>query len=320
MRDHIGNDVWSVRMGAFRVLIFLLPVAFAGPSIAGPAGEAGLLEEANRRWRDARCRTRQEITLKKKADGDGWTRSEWLWYGGKRGGNERVLVTITNAAAIHARYPGGTLPPGVELVGVGWATEKPDGKGDLYLELEHPGVGARVRVYYYADWVGRVSVSRLGEFERWARLELLDVVSTPEESLDEAAPGAPPSGIAAAPPSVASSAPGPAEVRVLAASVEPARAPPGTEIALRIVYSVAGPPPGAEAAVVEQRVVRRGGSVLTTLRAEARRAAGVHESTQKLRLPPDLGPGVYEVEARVALEGREATGEAVFQVTGPGER
>lgn len=298
----------------------LLAVALATPSAASPPGEAVALSEANRRWRGARCRTRQEITVKKKADGDGWSRSEWLWYGGKKGGNERVLVLFTSSAAIHARYPGGTLPPGVDLVGVGWATEKPNGGGDLFLELEHPGVGARARVYYYADWVGRVPLSRLGEFERWARLELVDIVATPEESLDEVAPPAPLAGTAAAPPSVAPAASGPSEVRVLAASVEPARAPPGAEVALRIVYSVAGPSPGAEVAVVEQRVVKRGGSVVTTLRAEARRAAGIHESTQKLRLPPDVAPGVYEVEARVAVGGREAAAAAVFQVTGPGER
>jgi len=301
-----------------RASAMALAAAFVAPSPSALAAEAGGLEDANRRWRGARCRTKQEITVRKKADSDGWSRSEWLWYGPKKGGNERVLVLLTKSAAIHARYPGGTLPPGVELVGVGWATEKPDGKGDLYLELEHPGVGARARIYYYADWVGRVPLSRLGEFERWARLDLLDIVATPEESLDEVAPS--PSEIATAPPSVAPSAPAPPEVRVLAASVEPARAPPGAEVALRIVYSVAGPPPGAEAAVVEQRVVKRGGSVLTTLRAEARRAAGIHESTQKLRLPPDLAAGVYEVEARVAFGGREAAAAAVFQVTGPGER
>ncbi len=297
-----------------------LAAALAASSMASPPGETQALAEANRRWGGARCRTRQEITVRKKEDGDGWTRSEWLWYGGKRGGNERVLVLFTNAAALHARYPGGTIPPGVDLVGVGWATEKPDGKGDLYLELQHPDLGARARIYYYADWVGRVPVSRLGEFERWARLELLDIVQTPEESLDEVALAAPPVAPATVPPSVAPSAPGPAEVRVLAASVEPARAPPGTEIVVRIVYSVAGPPPGTETAVVEQRVVKRGGSVLTTLRAEARRAAGVHESNQKLRLPADVAPGVYEVEAHVAVEGRAAAAAAVFQVTGPGER
>lgn len=306
--------------GTLRVEWLLLAAALAAPLSAAPPGEAGALEEANRRWRGARCRTRQEITVRRKADGDGWSKSEWLWYGGKRGGNERVLVTFTNAAAIHARYPGGTLPPGVDLVGVGWATEKPDGKGDLFLELRHPDLGAHARVYYYADWVGRVSALRLGEFERWARLELLDIVETPEESLDEVAPAAPPTGTSASSTAAAPAVPGPVEVRVLAASVEPARAPPGAEVALRIVYSVAGPPPGAEAAVVEQRVVRRGGSVLTTLRAEARRAAGIHESTQKLRLPPDVAPGVFEVEARVAVGGREAVAAAVFQVTGPGER
>lgn len=309
----------------FRASSLAIGAAFAASSMASPPAETQALAEANRRWSGARCRTRQEINVKKKADGDGWSRSEWLWYGGKKGGNERVLVTFTNAAAIHARYPGGTIPPGVDLVGVGWATEKPDGNGNLYLELEHPGVGARARVYYYADWVGRVPLSRLAEFERWARLELFEILSTPEESLDEVAapppvalPPATRSGASQGPP--VAQVPGTLELRVLAASVEPARAPPGTEIALRIVYSVAGPPPGAETAVVEQRVVKRGGSVLTTLRAEARRAAGVHESTQKLRLPADVAPGVYEVEAHVAAGGRAATAAAVFQVTGPGER
>jgi len=41
---------------------------------------------------------------------------------------------------------------------------------------------------------------------------------------------------------------------------------------------------------------------------------------RKLRLPADLSPGVYEVEARVASGGKEATGSAVFQVTAPDGR
>ena len=312
-----------------RTLRLAAALAIAVPSVCAPAADLRPLEATNGRWRGARCRTRQEITVKKTADGDGWSRSEWIFYGPKKGGNERVLVTVTNAAALRGRYPGGTIPPGVELVAVGWATDKADGGGDLYLELEHPDLGARARVYYYADWVGRVSLSRLSEFERWARLELLEIVSTPEEALDDAAPPPPPSRVAppARPPAVgvveSRPAPPPSgslEVRVLAASVEPARVPPGAQVGLRIVYSIAGVGPGAEAAVVEQRVVKRGGSVLTTLRAEARRVAGIHESTQKLGLPPDVAPGVYEVEARVASEGRESAAAAVFQVTGPGER
>ncbi len=309
-----------------RASSLLLAVALATPSAASPPGEAVALSEANRRWRGARCRTRQEITVKKKADGDGWSRSEWLWYGGKKGGNERVLVLFTNAAAIHARYPGGTVPPGVDLVGVGWATEKPNGGGDLYLELQHPELGARARVYYYADWVGRVSASRLGEFERWARLELFEILSTPEETLGDAvappgAPAASPAGSGwtpAGPPSAG--VPGAVGLRVLAASVEPARVLPGTEAGFQIVYSVSGLAPGSEVQVGEERVVRRDGAVLTTLRADARRTAGVHQSTQKLSLPGDLAPGVYELQVRVESGGKEATGSAVFQVTAPGGR
>jgi hypothetical protein len=302
-----------------------LTVALVAPSMPGLAADESALDEANARWCGARCRTRQEITVKKKADGDGWSRSEWLWYGGKKGGNERVLVLFTKSAALHSRYPGGTVPPGVDLVGVGWATEKPNGGGDLYLELQHPVIGARARVYYHADWVGRVSLSRLPEFERWARLELCEILSTPEESLDGVAappPAATPSAAGGGAPhgALLAPAPGALGLQVLAASVEPARVPPGTEVGLRIVYSVAGLVPGSEAEVSEQRVVRRNAAVLTTLRSVARRAAGVHQSTQRLRLPGDLAPGVYELEARVESGGKEATGSAVFEVTVPGGR
>ncbi len=302
-----------------------LTVVLTAPATSSLAADASALDEANRRWRGARCRTRQEITVKKKADGDGWSKSEWLWYGGKKGGNERVLVLFTNSNAIHSRYPGGTVPPGVDLAGVGWATEKANGGGDLYLELQHPELGARARVYYYADWVGRVPLSRLAEFERWARLELLEILSTPEESLDGVAAPLP----VAVPPATrggasqgapVAQATGILELRVLAASVEPARVLAGAEVGLQVVYSVAGLAPGAEAEVSEQRMVRRDGATLTTLQARARRAAGVHQSTQKLRLPGDLSPGVYELEARVESGGKEAAGSAVFQVTAPGGR
>jgi hypothetical protein len=302
-------------------------MAAAGVALVSPASafasESSDLDAANRRWRGARCRTRMEIAVKKGTDGDGWSRSEWLWYSAKKSGNERVLVLVKGADALRGRYAGRTLPIGVELVAAGWATDGEDGGGDLYLELEHPEIGVRARVYYYASWVGRVSVKRLPEFERWARLELLEIVSTPEEQLVDV-PSSPP---VAAPPVAIASPPaarppvevaGAVDVRVLAASVEPARVPPGSEAGFRIVYSVSGLAPGSETIVAEERVVTRDGTVLTTLRAEARRAAGVHQSIQNLRLPVDLAPGVYELQARVSAGGQTATGTAMFQVQVPG--
>lgn len=257
-----------------------------------------------------------EIAVKKGTDGDGWSRSEWLWYSAKKSGNERVLVLVKGADALRERYGGRTLPIGVELVAAGWATDDEDGGGNLYLELAHPEIGVRARVYYYASWVGRVSVSRLPEFERWARLELFEIVSSPEEQLVDV-PASPPVAAppAALPPIEASGA---VDLRVLAASVEPARLPPGSEAGFRIVYSISGLAPGSETIVSEERVVTRDGTILTTLRAEARRAAGVHQSTQKLRLPSDLAPGVYELQGRVSAEGRTATGTTMFQVQSPG--
>ena len=307
-------------------LRLLCVAAATAASVSSPsalAADRSDLDAANRRWRGARCRTRMEITVKKGVDGDGWSRSKYLWWDReKKSGNHRVLVLFTRSDAIRSRYRGGEVPIGVELVAVGWATDDEKG-GDLFLELEHPEIGARVRVYYYDAWVGRVSASRLPEFERWARLEFLEMVSTPEEQLvDVPAPppvAAPPVAIASPPaarPPVEAS--GAFDVRVLAASVEPARVPPGSEAGFQIVYSVSGLAPGSETIVAEERVVTRDGTVLTTLRAKARRAAGVHQSTQKLRLPSDLVPGVYELQARVSAGGQTATGTAMFQVQAPG--
>jgi len=281
------------------------------------------LEESNQRWRGARCRSRVAITLNKRKPKDGWARSHW-WIRAGGGGNERVRVWLTEWDAIRARYLGGTLPVGSEFVAVGWGTVKSKDRGDLFLELEHVELGARARVFYGKDWAGIVGVGSLDEFEQWARLEMFEITETPSEQLVEvempttAPPPARPTAVVAPPGPVLSAEP--TELRVLAASVEPARALPGDELNLQVIYQIDGLAAGAAVNIDEQRVVLRDGATLTTLRAAARHGAGIHHSSQSLRLPPNLAPGLYELQVRVSAAGLEAAGSAVFQVEPAGGR
>jgi hypothetical protein len=106
----------------------------------------------------------------------------------------------------------------------------------------------------------------------------------------------------------------PTDLRVLAASVEPTRAVPGDELTLQVIYQIDGLAAGLTVDIDEQRIVLRDGATLITLRAAARHGSGIHRSSQSLRLPPNLAPGLYELQVRVAGPGFEATGSAVFQV------
>lgn len=292
---------WVVAMAA------MAAVAGAGPAVAS---DRMTLEEANRRWSGARCRSGIEITLSDKRPKDGWERSLWI-FRTPEGGNERVRVLLTGGDRIRRRYLGGTLPVGSEFVAVGWNTEKPEGRGTLFLELEHIELGARARVYYMKDWVGNVEVDDLAEFEQWARLTMFEILESPGESLVEVGSGSAAEGdpAAAGPPPV-----GPVELRVLGAGTEPLSVAPGETVVLTVTYEVSGPPAGRSVEVLERRAVLRDGRVLTTLEATVLRGPGLHRSSQSLTVPASIQPGVLELRASVGAAGSESSGEALFRV------
>ena len=280
----------------------------------GAAKEKTSLEEANRRWAGARCRSRIPISLKEEKPDDGWAKSMWI-YRTPEGGNERVRVLLTRWDEIRGRYLGGTLPVGSEFIAVGWKTEKSKDRGKLYLELEHVELGAMARVYYGEDWVGLVEAKGLTEFEQWARLSMFEIVESPSEKLIAVAASAPV--VPAGPAPTASVEAGALDIRLLGASTEPLTASPGRDIALVLTYEVTGLAPGAAVEVAETRTILRDDQVLATLEATVRQGAGVHRSTQPLTIPATVTPGVFRLEASVEAGGTRSSISTLFEVRRP---
>jgi len=300
-----------MRAQTVSTLALITVITTSAPSAAA---DRMTLEEANQRWAGARCRSRLEITLNDKKPKSGWAWSKVI-YRTPEGGNDRVRVWLTEWDRIRARYLGGTLPAGSEFVAVGWGTEKPKGKGTLFLELEHVELEARARVFYGKDWVGKVEVKELAEFERWARLSMFEIVETPGEQLVEvevATSTASPRTEAAAPDHT-----GAVELRILGAATEPLSVAPGRTVVLSVTYEVSGLPSGSTVEVLEQRTIVRDGRVLTTLEASVRRGPGTHRSTQSLTVPASVEPGVLELRASIHAAGAESSGRTLFQVESP---
>lgn len=288
------------------------------PLDASSRKDEAALQVANQRWSGARCRNVQEITAKKKKSG-AWTKCKLIFYGD--GGNQRVQVLLSDGTAVHRAFFGGTIPVGTEFVASGWAV---DDDGSLHLELELVGHPVRVLVYYCDDWVGRVSVKRLDDFEHWARFELFEIVSAPSEQLVEvqvneaaAAPQAVTGLTAPARPTPASSPPSelfPPQIEVLAVAVQPARVAPGGEIDMVISYEVSRVPLGPGFEVVERREILRGAQQLAAFEERVARANDTYNSRQPLQLPVDAAPGIYTLWAEVVMAGNKATGSALFEV------
>ncbi len=294
--------------------ITLAAVVLATIPALGAAKEKTSLEEANRRWAGARCRSRIPITLKDKKPKDGWAKCQWI-FRTPEGGNERVQVLLTKWDEIRGRYLGGTLPVGSEFIAVGWKTEKSKDRGKLFLELEHVELGAMARVYYGEDWVGLVEAKGLTDFEHWARLSMFEITESPSEKLIAVPASAPavPAGPAPAAPVEA----GVLDLRLLGASTDPLTTSPGRDIALVLTYEVLGVAPGGAVEVKETRTILRDDVVLTTLEATVRHGPGVHRSTQSLTIPATVTPGVFKLEASVEAGGTRSSTSTLFQVRRP---
>jgi len=282
------------------------------------------LDRANKRWRGAQCRSRMNFTVKKGKDRDGWSKCKWLYWS-PEGGNSRVLVFVSDGDAVRRRYLGGTIPVGTSFVAVGFAEDKPGGDVHLELETKVDRTPVRVRVYYCDDWVGRVSAKRLDEFERWARFDLFNITSTPDEQLvatqpeiEQAAPGSVVPVVPPVPAGQDQPVSATRDLRVMAASVEPARIAPGSEIHLIVVYAVDGIPPGSTVMVTERRTILHRGQTLTSTETSVARGSGVHESSLPMGVPDTLAAGVYELQATVEMTGLSRSSSAMFEVTAGG--
>lgn len=277
--------------------------------------------EANRRWGGARCRLLFDVPVRKGKDGDGWSKSTYIVpaAGRKvRTGNIVAILRVSDRDLL----PGGVVRAGTSFVADGWTFEDPKGRDGIQLELRFEGIAARARLTFAGTFGKSFDADDLGEIERWVRLDILDV-SAADERLDDVAPppvggGAPPRPAppAAEPPSAPPLPAGPVEAVVLGVATEPLKVEAGGKVVLVVTYEVRGLSPGRTAEVTERRTILRSGAVLTTLDAVAARAAGVHRSTQPLIVPPGIAPGILELSATVTIGGAEASGRALFEVTG----
>jgi hypothetical protein len=311
--------------GAGRVdrLVSLLAAATLlvslAPRLAHASGHMSL-QDANRRWRGARCRSLQEISVKRGQDRHGVSKSRWLWWD-QKGGNHRARLYFENADALEPRFRNRVLPAGTEFTVIGWAEDKRG--GNVFLEVEVAGLPVRARLFYWDDWVGKVGKSRLDDFERWVRFKVFQILETPDEEIIDVSSGVAGSPVPVPVPAPATAAPvakpaapaGPPGLRILAVSVEPVRVVPGAEVFLVVTYGVDGVPPGATLEVTERRSIVQDGRMLTTVEEVVRRPAGVHQSKQPIRLPAGLSTGVYELRATVRAGTLVGEGSAMFEVT-----
>ena len=96
--------------------------------------------------------------------------------------------------------------------------------------------------------------------------------------------------------------------------MDPPRVQRGEETELLVTYEVSGVPPGGAWEVVELREILKGDRSLTTLEDRYQRGSGSYSTTHRIRIPGDLAPGVYRLEATIRLLGLEDGKTAIFEV------
>ena len=298
------------RLAVIGALVLGFVITAPTSSRAGSKDYQQLLANANRRWKGARCRSLQQIEVKKKKNRHGWSKSRWLFWS-PEGGNSRVMVLVSDSAAIHQRFHNGIIPLHTEFIARGWFVE--ESSGNLYLELELAEQPVKARIYYYDDWVGRVSVKRIDDFERWARFDFMEIVAAADEQLVTPAKTQPSPEARVQPTQLQPTAP--LSVRVFAVSTKPTRVLQGQELGMVVVYSVEGLQPGAATTITERRVITYDQLEIASFEAPVAREAGIHTSSQPVRLPPTAAPGVYELKVTVSANGVEASGSSIFEVT-----
>jgi len=291
-----------------------------GGADAGTSEGAAALDRINQTWQNARCRNRIAVEIKKGIDRDGWSESPWMCEHGS--GTENVeyfcfRFKVTNRQALLPLMDGKTLRAGARFVVDGWEAEKSKGLKGVTLNLQFVDVHARAQFTFTRrgsfNKVG--TVERLMHIERYMRFEAFEV-RPPNERIEEV--NVP---VATAPPvprATAIPVPVHPELRLMAASVEPARVVTGETVRLIAIYAVEGLPSGAVVNVNEWRTIRQGQRTLTTTDASVQQGSGIHQSSQPLQLPATLAPGIYELLVTIELQGMVKEATAVFEVIGHG--
>lgn len=285
---------------------------------AGSSEGAAALDRINQTWQGARCRNRIAVEIDKGSDREGWFDSGWMCDPGSGSNSTEYFcfeLKVTNREALLPLMDGKVLRAGAQFVAEGWEAEKTKGLKGVTLNLRFVDVPARARIHFTKrgsfNKVG--TVERLMYIERYMRFEAFEV-RPPDERIDAVAPPV----VVATPRPRPAATPVPVrpELRLMAASVEPARIIAGETVRLIAIYAVEGLPSDAFVEVMEWRTIRQGQRTLTTTDASLQQGPGIHQSSQPLKVPATLGPGVYELLVTIECQGVVKEATAVFEVLG----
>ncbi len=286
--------------------------------VAADSGEGKtVLGQFNQTWQEAKCRNRIAMVIKKGKDRDGWSKSPWMCETGAGSKKESFCFRfkVSDRQALLPLIDGKTLRVGARFVADGWTLENPGAIKGLSLDLRFVDVPVKARfVFFRPGGMGATGigpVERVMNIERYMRFDAFEV-RPPDERIEPVA----------APIVVAPPAPGPLttpvqvrpELRLMAASVEPARVAAGETVRLIAIYAVEGLPADAVVNVREWRTIRQGERTLTTTDASVQQGPGIHQSSQPLQVPAILTPGVYELLVTIELQGSVKEATAVFEV------
>lgn len=215
---------------------------------------------------------------------------------------------LPDTAAVRGALRGGKLPAGTVLTPGGWRVERINRSDTNVLPVRLAGDSTDGEIQlecnqYRTMFSGANDCSPEGVLQRgepYLRAHFF--------TLSQTATGAAPSGAAGRTTS------GIAAVRMLSASVQPARVAPGDEVQLVLTYQVDGVAGPSTAKILERRIITKGGVGIADLHSDIPRPSGTFTSRQAMRIPASASPGVYTMRAEVSLGNINSFVEALFEV------
>lgn len=284
---------------------------------------ASNLEQVDARWKNARCRLRLPLIIGKKKNSQGWSYTPWYSVTTSKP-DFAFRFYVSHRQKIAHLLHDKTLQVGTTFISQGWTLKEGKKSRSLWLHLRFADLPVDAHVEF---WMKRPD-KNFAIAERYMRVTAFQIQAMDEQLVNvptmappvrsvPAAGSAPPRSAPprppALPPQVESESTAP-ELRIIAVAVQPARAAPGGEIALVITYEVNGVPPGSSFEVLERREILRGGQLLASFEERLRRTGDTFTSSQSVRLPPDVEPGLYTLWAELSMAGAKTTGSALIEV------
>lgn len=215
---------------------------------------------------------------------------------------------LPDTPAVRGALRSGKLPAGSVLNPGGWRVERINRLDTNVLPVRLAGDSADGEIQlqcneYRTMFSGANDCSPEGVLQRgepYLRAHFFTLSQADSAAAPSRAAGRAGSGIAA--------------VRMLSASVQPARVAAGGEVQLVLTYQVDGVAGPSMAKILERRIITKGGVGIADLHSDVPRPSGTFTSQQAMRVPASASPGVYSLRAEVSLGNVNSFVEALFEV------